>query len=284
MKVLITGANGQLGRALSTSFPDSIGVDSNVLDITDRDQVLRFDLNGIGAIINAAAYTAVDKAEDPTNQELVERVNVSGVANLAELATKAYIPLVHVSTDYVFDGTKEDPYTEENIPNGKGFYGTSKARGDLEAAKVPKHYIFRTSMVMGDGANFVKAILNRANNELPSGVVSDQFGRITFTDTLAEAIKFALENEIPFGIYNLTNSGNVVSWYEVAKAIYELSGKDPSLVSPISTEEYFKDFDFAAPRPANSTLDLKKIESAGFTPEDWQVKLKEYLEDLKKKE
>jgi dTDP-4-dehydrorhamnose 3,5-epimerase/reductase len=278
MRVLITGANGQLGTALADVFPDAVGVDSDKLDISNRDQVLSFDMSGIGAIVNSAAYTKVDEAEKPENRQLVEEVNTEGVANLAELATKHDIPLVHVSTDYVFDGSEDGQYGEEDEFAPLNVYGATKAAGDLEATKTPKHYIFRTSWVIGEGNNFVRIMSSLAKRGVNPTVVNDQFGRLTFTDTLAEAIKFALENNLPFGTYNLTNEGDIINWADIAKLVFKLNGEDPERVTPISTSEYYKGKEGPiAKRPNNSALDLSKIEAAGFTPEDWKVKLEEYI-------
>lgn len=282
MKVLITGSNGQLGTALANVFPEALELDSDKLDITNRDQVLSFDMAGIGAIINSAAYTKVDEAEKPENRDLVEKVNRLGVSNLAELAIKNDIPLIHVSTDYVFDGSKDSQYSEEDDFAPLNIYGETKAAGDTEAAKVPKHYIFRTSWVIGEGSNFVRIMSSLARKGASPTVVNDQFGRLTFTDTLASAIKFALDNKIPFGTYNLTNEGTVASWADIAKLVFELNGEDPNRVTPVTTLEYYKGKEgVIATRPTNSALDLSKIEAVGFTPEDWKVKLEEYLKKEK---
>lgn len=277
MKVLITGANGQLGRALSLIFKDAILTDSNELDITDSKAFAEFNTEGIEAIINAGAYTKVDEAERPENLSLVWAVNSQGPANLATLAAKLNVPLVHVSTDYVFDGSKKEAYTETDLFSPLGVYGASKAAGDLAVMCHPKHYIFRTSWVIGDGNNFVRIMASLAQKGVNPSVVDDQFGRLTFSDTLAEAIFFALINNIEFGTYNLTNFGDTVSWFDIAQEVFKLSGADPERVFPVSTEEYFKDKDIFAPRPKNSELSLAKIEACGFKPADWRVKLKEYL-------
>jgi dTDP-4-dehydrorhamnose reductase len=277
MRVLITGANGQLGRSLSLIFKDSVLASSSKLNIASIEDVKKFESAKIDAIINAAAYTNVDGAENLENLSLAWSVNSQGVANLAQLAAKLNVPLVHISSDYVFDGTKEGPYTESDLFSPLGVYGASKAAGDLAAVQYPKSYIFRTSWVIGDGNNFVRIMANLAQKGVNPAVVDDQFGRLTFSDTLAEAILFALTNNVEFGTYNLTNSGDVASWFDLAREVFKLSGADPERVSPTSTEEYFKDKDIFSPRPKNSELSLAKIGAAGFEPADWRVKLKEYL-------
>lgn len=277
MKVLITGANGQLGKALSLAFPDAILADSKILDISNSLVVQNFDSDGIEAIINAAAYTQVDEAEKPENLSLAWATNSQGPANLASLAAKLNVPLVHISTDYVFDGQKDGAYTEDDLFSPLSVYGASKAAGDLAVARYKKHYIFRSSWVIGDGNNFVKIIQNLAQKGVKPSVVNDQYGRLTFCDTLAEAIFFALKNEIEFGTYNLSCSGEVVSWFDIAREVFKLSGADPERISSVSTSEYYAGKKFIAARPKNSELDLAKIIAAGFEPEDWRVKLEQYL-------
>ena len=273
MRVLITGANGQLGRSLSLIFKDSILASSSELNIASIEDIKKFESAKIDAIINAAAYTKVDDAEKPENLSLAWSVNSQGVANLAQLAAKLNVPLVHISSDYVFDGSKKEAYTESDLFSPLGVYGASKAAG----VRYPKSYIFRTSWVIGDGNNFVIIMANLAQKGVNPAVVDDQFGRLTFSDTLAEAIHFALTKNIEFGTYNLTNSGDVVSWFDLARDVFKLSGADPERISPTSTEEYFKDKDIFSPRPKNSELSLAKIEASGFKPEDWRSRLSSYI-------
>ena len=277
MKVLITGSNGQLGRALKKIFPDHIAVDAEELDITNLNKVLNFNIDDCKAIINAAAYTRVDEAEKEENVKIAETINVSGVTNLVDLAETNEIPLVHVSTDYVFDGTKNGEYTEVDEINPLNIYGRTKAQGDKEAQRAERFYIFRTSWVIGDGNNFVRTMISLAEKGINPTVVDDQFGRLTFTNTLAAAIEFALTNNVPYGVYNLTNSGSIVSWFDIAKKTFELTGHDPSRVLGISTEEYYKDKENIAARPKNSALKLDKIKASGFKPRSWEYELKEYI-------
>jgi dTDP-4-dehydrorhamnose reductase len=178
-------------------------------------------------IINAAAYTNVDGAENPANSSLAEAVNSQGVANLAQLATRLNIPLIHFSSDYVFDGTKVGAYTELDPFKPVNTYGRTKANGDLAAAEHAEHYIFRTSWVVGNGPgpNFVKTMAKLAEGGVDPAVINDQFGRLTFTKTLAGAVQFALENEIPYGTYNLTNSGDRTSWFQIAQEVFRLTGQ-----------------------------------------------------------
>ena len=280
MKALITGANGQLGGALQHQFPDALALGSKELDITDPSALLAGRFSDMGVIINAAAYTNVDGAEDPANLGVAGEVNAQGVANLAKLATRLNIPLVHISSDYVFDGTKVGAYTELDPFKPVNAYGRTKAEGDQAAAEHAEHYIFRTSWVVGNGPgpNFVKTMAKLAEGGVGPAVINDQFGRLTFTKTLAEAVQFALENEIPYGTYNLTNTGEQVSWYQIAQEVFRLTGHNPDRVSPQSSADYADSKDQkVAPRPVNSMLDLSLIESLGFRPPDWRDTLEAYL-------
>ena len=280
MKALITGANGQLGGALQHQFPDALALGSKELDITDPSALLAGRFSDMGVIINAAAYTNVDGAEDPANLGVAGEVNAQGVANLAKLATRLNIPLVHISSDYVFDGTKVGTYTELDPFKPVNAYGRTKAEGDQAAAEHAEHYIFRTSWVVGNGPgpNFVKTMAKLAEGGVNPAVINDQFGRLTFTKTLAGAVQFALENEIPYGTYNLTNTGEQVSWYQIAQEVFRLTGHNPDRVSPQSSADYADSKDQkVAPRPVKSMLDLSLIESLGFRPPDWRDTLEAYL-------
>ena len=275
-QVLITGANGQLGRALSKLYPNARKTDSSELDITDADAVKNFDWQNIKVILNAAAYTNVDGAETPEGKELAWAVNDKAVGNLAEAAIQNGSLLVHVSTEYVFDGKKQGPYTEDDSPSPLGEYAKAKAAGDAQAAKAPKHYIIRSSWVVGDGKNFVRTMLGLGQKGIAPTVVNDQVGRPTFADELAKAIKFLADNQAPYGIYNATNEGEPVTWADFTRAIFADAGYDLK-VTDTTSEEYFADKPNAAPRPANSVLDLSKIEALGFKPRDWHENLREYI-------
>jgi len=274
--VVITGANGQLGRALRIIFPNTIALTRQDLDITDEAAVKSFDWQPNSVIINAAAWTNVDAAENPDNFQQVNLVNHRAVRYLTEAATTHGLTLVHISSEYVFDGSRpihneDEPFSPLNV------YGKTKADGDLVAATTTKHYIIRTSWVIGDGRNFVNIMQDLAARGAKPSVVNDQIGRLTFTDTLARGIKHLLEIGAPYGTYNLTNEGQPVSWADIAKIVFEKSGKSPSDVQPVSTAEYFADKPNTAKRPLQSTLDLTKIEKTGFIPEDWRDKLDKLL-------
>ena len=265
--VFISGSNGQLGRALQRVFPNATALSRQDLDIPNKIAVDSFDWQYGSVIINAAAWTNVDAAEKPENFHQVDLVNHQAVRFLAEAATKHNLTLVHVSSEYVFDGSRiihyeDEPFSPLNI------YGKTKADGDLAASTTDKHYIVRTSWVVGEGKNFINTMKDLAACNIKPSVVSDQIGRLTFTDTLACGIKHLLDANLPYGTYNITNEGPFVSWAEIAKIVFEKSGKPASDVRSISTAEYFSDKPDSAKRPLNSILNLTKIEKTGFTPED----------------
>ncbi len=276
MKALITGPNGQLGQALVAVFPGSLALSSSQLDISNTQQVAELNLEDIEVIINPAAFTAVDDCEKSENWSKVWAANSQGVANLARAAAESGIPIVHISTDYVFDGQKDGAYNEADLFNPISVYGRSKAAGDYAAMNYQKHYIIRTSWVIGQGHNFINIMKSLAEKGVSPSVVDDQFGRLSFTDDIAEGIKFLLDSKAPFGTYNLTNDGDSVSWHEIAQLVFEKNSRDKNDVSSTSTEEYFKGKDFIAPRPKNSTLDLTKLQNLGFKPADWRDKLNLY--------
>lgn len=184
--------------------------------------------------------------------------------------------LVHISTDYVFDGTR-DNHTEEEPFSPLSVYGATKAAGDLLAATVDKHYILRTSWVIGEGNNFVRTMLSLAKKGISPTVVADQIGRLTFTSELVRAIDHLLSEQTPFGTYNVSNSGRPASWANIARKIFELGGYNNLTVTDTTTAEYFADKDNIAPRPLQSTLSLDKLAATGFQSHDWIKDLKLYL-------
>lgn len=275
-KVLVTGASGQLGKALRQEFPDAEFVSRVELDISNPDLRSLRRWRDYGVIINAAAYTAVDEAETPEGRKVAWKVNAQAVASLSKIATEHNISLVHISSEYVFDGNTKTHDEDESL-SPLGVYGQTKAAGDIAASTAPKHYIIRTTWVIGEGKNFVKTMQSLAERDIKPSVVGDQIGRLTFADELAKGIKHLLNSRAAFGMYNLTNDGEPASWADIAKKVYELSGKAADDVIPVSTEEYFKDKPETSPRPLQSTLNLAKIKAAGFAPKDWQQALTEYI-------
>ena len=271
----IVGANGQLGKALHVKYPNARTADVSELDITDAESVANFDWGTTKVIFNAAAYTNVDGAESEAGRKAAWAVNADGVTNLAKAAQEHNLTLVHISTEYVFDGTKS-PHAEDEPASPLSEYGKSKAAGDVEAAKAAKHYIVRVSWLIGEGNNFVRTMLGLGAKGVEPTVVGDQIGRLTFTNELVRGIDHLLASQAPYGTYNLSNEGEPASWAEITRQVFQDADYDLR-VFDTTTAEYFADKPEAAKRPLLSTLSLDKIEATGFTPHDWREDLKKYI-------
>ncbi|BDZ53893.1 sugar nucleotide-binding protein [Agromyces marinus] len=287
---LVLGGTGQLGRALRAAI-DQTAVDAGGpgapvrfptradLDLGDAESIAGYDWSDVGTIVNAAAYTAVDAAEGEGRAD-AWAVNAAAVAALAEIAIRRRIALVHVSTDYVFDG-RSAPHREDAPIGPLGVYGASKAAGELAAQVVPQHYLVRTSWVVGDGPNFVRTMRRLADDGASPAVVADQTGRLTFADELARAILHLLETRPPYGTYHVSNGGPVTSWFDVAREVFTLVGADPELITATTSAEYAASAVAAgrtyAPRPARSEFDLGRIRRTGFEPEAALTALRRYL-------
>lgn len=286
-RTMVTGCNGQLGCAVRR-YVEEHGLegfefnDIDTFDFSDPAQYGRFDWSLYGTIINCGAYTAVDKAETAEGRAAAWKANAQGPALLARVAAEHNITLVHVSSDYVFDGTRE-LHDEIETFAPLGVYGQSKAAGDLSVANCPRHYILRSSWVIGEGHNFVrtmKTLSDRvANGELAQvTVVDDQYGRLTFTSDMAEAIFHLLDTGAEYGTYNLTSEGESASWYEIARTVFNLVNHNGDKVQPVTTAEYYANASGpVSPRPEHSALDLTKIKNSGYIPANWEGKLEEYL-------
>lgn len=260
LKLLITGANGQLGRCLQDVAKRYPGYDfhfktSKELDITSKEQINNlFDHERFDYCINCAAYTAVDKAE--TDLENAFLVNAEAVKYLAEACKDNNTILIHISTDFVFDGTKTTPYTEEDAPNPINVYGASKLKGEQYVQDIlGDYFIIRTSWVYSEyGHNFVKTMLRLGAEREELNVVNDQIGSPTYARDLAEAImKIISLKATNYGIYHYSNEGSI-SWYDFAKAIFKINEMNVH-VNPISSEAYRT----AAKRPIFSVMDTSKI-------------------------
>lgn len=280
-KTLVTGANGQLGIALRAAFGDSTRYEyagRADLDLSDPSFATSRRWRDYETIINAAAYTAVDLAETAAGRADAWAANVTGVAALARVATENGITLVHISSDYVFDGTKNGAYTEDDAVCPLSVYGQTKAAGDAIVSTVPRHYIIRTSWVIGEGKNFVRTMASLAERGIDPKVVDDQFGRLTFTQDIAAGIRHILAVNAPYGIYNLSGGGSSVSWSDIARSVFDLVGAGRERVTGVSTEAYFSSATSPiAERPRNSQLDLTKIQSIGFIPRPLEQSLADYL-------
>ena len=270
--ILLTGGNGQLGTELRHLLDEQkleyVSTDSNEMDITDAEQTMSFitDLKP-EVIYHCAAYTAVDKAEDE-GKELDERINVDGTRNVALAAKKVGATLVYISTDYVFDGTKkEDMYKIDDQTNPQNEYGRTKLLGEQIVQEImDNYYIIRTSWVFGQyGHNFVFTMQRLAETNKQLTVVDDQFGRPTWTRTLAEFMTFVIKEKVPYGVYHLSND-NSCSWYEFAKEILK---DKPVEVLPVDSSK----FPQKAIRPKYSVMDLDKTKALGFNIPTWQEAL-----------
>ena len=275
---LITGQNGQLGneiKLLSKEYSkfDYVFTDVMELDITDKIKVDEFFNQHKPALcINAAAYTAVDKAE--TDKELALRINAEAVGNLAENCAKLNSRFIHVSTDYVFDGTATSPYVEDHPVSPVNFYGESKLRGEeIALEKLASTVIIRTSWVYSFfGNNFVKTMLRLMKERESISVINDQFGSPTYAADLAEAImQISMMETVDGGIYHFSNEG-IISWYDFAVAIRDLAHLQCK-VQPIDTSGY----PTPAKRPGYSAMRKEKIKSLGIQLKDWKDSLQHCL-------
>lgn len=275
MNILITGANGQLGnemRDLSAGHPRHtyFFTDMHELDICDAEAVHAFVSNhAIDLIVNCAAYTAVDKAED--NPDLCDTLNHLAPAHLADAAEACGAALIHISTDYVFDGTAYVPYTEDALPCPNSVYGRTKLAGEEEVTRrCTRTMVIRTAWLYSEyGNNFVKTMLRLGRERAELGVVFDQIGTPTYAGDLARAIYAAIEQGVTPGIYHFSNEG-VCSWYDFTLAIHRLAGITTCKVSPLHTDEY----PARAPRPHYSVLDKTKIKrTLGIDIPHWEESL-----------
>lgn len=274
MTLLVVGANGQLGRALQRLRPDALFVDVPEVDLTVRESVAALPWQQTSAVVNAAAWTAVDAAEDADRLPLAWAVNATGVLHLAKHARTHDVPLVQVSTDYVFAGDHTAPIPVDAPLAPQGAYGATKAAGEMAAHLAARHYVVRTSWLFGDGPNFVRTMRRLGGERDEVTVVGDQLGRPTYAVDLAGALLALLDRDAPYGTYHATGSGDVVSWAQFAEQA--LDGID-CRVTPVTTEQYLQRAPQAAPRPAYSALDLAALDAVGVAMRDWREALAEYL-------
>ncbi len=275
-KVLVTGARGMLGTDLCVVLRargvEVIPADVAEFDLTDPAATRAFVTDCSPAtIINCAAYTAVDQAE--TDQETAFRVNRDGARNLAEAAAEVGAALLHLSTDYVFDGTKAGAYLEDDPPNPRSVYGESKLAGEIAVREaLVAHWIVRTAWLYGiHGKSFPRTILNLAQQGGPLRVVNDQFGCPTYTVHLAEALA-GIVTQPHYGTYHAVNSGSC-TWYDLARAVLAEAGISVE-IQPVPTSEFPR----PAPRPANSVLDTTKLATVyGITLPGWEEGVREFV-------
>ena len=276
MKILITGSDGMLGHDLADVLKgkhELILTTSKTLDITDKNHVIDFvSSQKPDMLINAAAYTDVDGCEK--NQELAYSVNGEGVRNLAMACKKIGCGLVHISTDYVFNGENTRPWVEDDETGPISVYGKSKLEGEKAICEIlDKYFILRTAWLYGvNGRNFPKTMLELSENHSKITVVYDEVGTPTYTLDLAHAISKLIETDC-YGIYHLTNSGSC-SWCEFARYIFEIAGADVEVV-PVTADEFAR----PAPRPSYSVLENRNWVENGFEPlRNYTEAIKEYIE------
>ncbi|TVS29440.1 dTDP-4-dehydrorhamnose reductase [Corynebacterium sanguinis] len=272
-KILVTGANGQLGRALRKVYSER-EVEFCTRAEFDITHPPARDWNEYRAIINCAAYNDVNGAE--TERGTAWAVNADAVAGLARIASEHDLTLVHVSSDYVFDGLNTE-HTEDELPSPLSAYGASKSAGETAARATPRHYVIRTSWVFGEGANFMDTMARLADKGVSPSVVADQRGRPTHADDLAHGIAHLLATKAEYGVYNITSDGDAVGRDEIAMSVFIGVGADPSDVTPVTTAQYAELNGPEAPRPKESTLSLDKIKATGFSPRNWRAALAIYL-------
>jgi dTDP-4-dehydrorhamnose reductase len=277
-RILILGAYGQLGKALQAKYPQAKAVNHDAFDMTDWDMIEKYDWSGVDVILNAAVFANVDGSETPEGREAAWKVNATGPGYLSKIAGAHNIVLVHISSDYVFDGTK-NPHTEEEAFTPLGVYGQAKAAGDIAVSTAPKHYIARTSWLIGDGPNFLRTMMGLADKNISPTVVADQIGRLTFTPTLVAAIDHLLVSKAAYGTYNVSNDGAPASWADVTRTIFKELGRDDLTVTDTTTDEYFASKTGIAPRPLKSAFDLTKLRNAGFVASEWPSALHDYIQD-----
>lgn len=283
-KIIVTGCNGQLGRAINKKYQDStefecVNTDVGELDITNVEAVDKFvsEVKPF-AIINCAAHTNVNGCE--TDVDNAYKINAIGPRNLSIAATRYHARLMHISTDYVFDGTASTPYTEFDGPNPKAVYGKTKLAGEQFVKEFAKEYfIVRTAWLYGDGKNFVKTMLHLSEQHDRVTVVGDQFGSPTSADELAGAIVHLLPTD-NFGLFHGTCEG-ITNWADFTREIYRLTGKD-TIVETVTTEQYDKNAKgIIAPRPAYSVLENYMLGlTTNYKFADWEKAIAEYIKDL----
>ncbi len=280
-KPIVIFGGGQLSKALQGRLPSATVFRRENFDFSEIDQDFLYEQVPFNSVvINAAAYTKVDAAETREGFEQALKVNYLFPKHLAEVCLRRSATLIHVSSDYVFSGDDATlEYCEVDQPNPKSNYGASKLLGDLALSRSPHVYIVRTSWVFGDGDNFFRTISRLAADRDEIEVVADQFGRPTSSRELARFIEFIIQDNPDFGTYNLSCSGPKTSWFELAQFTVGQLGLPQSVIKPISTADYERGKNLA-PRPKNSSLDLRKTISNGFEPKDWREELERYLESL----
>lgn len=281
MKILVTGYKGQLGydvvnEATSRGI-EAVGVDIDEMDITNQKQVNTVIKSGnYDAVVHCAAWTAVDKAEEPELYDTVIKVNATGTKYIADVCEELDIPMMYFSTDYVFDGEGTTPWNEYEERHPLNVYGLSKAQGEEFVEKLKKHFIIRIAWVFGkNGNNFIKTMLRLGKERGAVSVVNDQIGNPTYTYDLAKLVVDMIQTD-KYGKYHATNSGNFISWYDFACEIFKQAGMDVK-VTPVDSNQ----FPAKAKRPKNSRMNQTELDKNGFNRlPAWQDALGRYLKEI----
>lgn len=281
MKILVTGYKGQLGydvvnEATSRGI-EAVGVDIDEMDITNQEQVNTVIKSGnYDAVVHCAAWTAVDKAEEPELFETVKKVNATGTKYIADVCEELDIPMMYFSTDYVFDGEGTTPWNEYDERHPLNVYGLTKAQGEEFVEKLKKHFIIRIAWVFGkNGNNFIKTMLRLGKERGAVSVVNDQIGNPTYTYDLAKLVVDMIQTD-KYGKYHATNSGDFISWYDFACEIFKQAGMDVK-VTPVDSNQ----FPAKAKRPKNSRMNQTELDKNGFNRlPAWQDALGRYLKEI----
>lgn len=281
MKILVTGYKGQLGYDVVNEATargiEAVGVDIDEMDITNQEQVNTVIKSGnYDAIVHCAAWTAVDKAEEPELYDTVIKVNATGTKYIADVCEELDIPMMYFSTDYVFDGEGIIPWNEYDERHPLNVYGLSKAQGEEFVEKLKKHFIIRIAWVFGkNGNNFIKTMLRLGKERGAVSVVNDQIGNPTYTYDLAKLVVDMIQTD-KYGKYHATNSGDFISWYDFACEIFKQAGLDIK-VTPVDSNQ----FPAKAKRPKNSRMNQTELDKNGFNRlPAWQDALGRYLKEI----
>jgi dTDP-4-dehydrorhamnose reductase len=278
MKIAVIGSTGQLGTDLVKTFKNGhevVGLAHRDIEVTDYDSCLILKEHLQDIVINTAAFHKTDKCEEETLKTF--NVNAIGARNVATVSREMGAIVVFISTDYVFDGSKNEPYTEDDAPSPINTYGISKVAGEYYARQNPKHYIIRIASVFGaagasgKGGNFVETMITKAKKGEPIAVIDDMWMSPTYTKDAALALKEIIESKLPHGIYHTTNSG-FCSWYQFAQEIFHITGLNPVL-TPIKSEQ----LNTKAERPRFSALRSTKLPRYGLETRNWKEALRAYL-------
>lgn len=281
MKILVTGYKGQLGydvvnEATSRGI-EAVGVDIDEMDITNQEQVNTvIKSDNYDAVVHCAAWTAVDKAEEPELYDTVIKVNATGTKYIADVCEELDIPMMYFSTDYVFDGEGTTPWNEYDERHPLNVYGLTKAQGEEFVEKLKKHFIIRIAWVFGkNGNNFIKTMIRLGKERGAVSVVNDQIGNPTYTYDLAKLVVDMIQTD-KYGKYHATNSGDFISWYDFACEIFKQAGMDVK-VTPVDSNQ----FPAKAKRPKNSRMNQTELDKNGFNRlPAWQDALGRYLKEI----